>query len=207
MKKTLLFAMALMLIASVVAFGQENPARNQTIEDLKAAFTGESTASAKYAAFSKKAAEEGYTKVSKLFEAASKSESIHAANHKAVLEQLSVVAPQVTPKFEVATTEKNLEDAIKGESYEVATMYPDFLKNVTASKISIAGISFNYAYETEKTHKMLYTKALEALKSGAEGSLSGQFAVCATCGNTYDASAPNRCGICMTSKDRFIVIA
>lgn len=206
MKKALTLIAAVVLIATA-AFGEENPARNQTIEDLKAAFTGESTASAKYAAFAKKAADESFIRVSKLFEAASKAEAFHAANHKAVLEQLGAVAPEVVPKFEVKTTEENLQDAIGGESYEVATMYPEMLKNVNASKVTIAGISFNYAFETEKTHQILYTKALEALKAGKESSLSGQYAVCSTCGNTYDASVPNRCGLCMTSKDRFVLIA
>ena len=204
--KTLLITMSVLLMMSVVAYGQDNAARMQTIEDLKTAYKGESTASAKYAAYAKTAADEGYNKISKLFEAASKSESIHAANHKAVLVQLGVAVPEVTPEYDVKTTAENLQDAISGESYEVATMYPEMLKNVNASKITIAGISFNYAFETEKKHKMLYTKALEALKAGNENSLSGQYAVCSTCGNTYDGDVPNRCGICMTSKDRFIII-
>ena len=206
MKKSLILMSVLMLMA-VAAFGQDNPARAKTIDDLRAAFTGETTASAKYAAYSKKAADEGFTKVSKLFEAASKSEAFHAANHKSVLVQLGVAVPEVTPEFEVKTTAENLQDAINGESYEVATMYPEMLRNVNESKVTIAGISFNYAYETEKTHKILYTKALEALKAGKESSLSGQYAVCSTCGNTYDASVPDRCGLCMTSKDRFVIIA
>lgn len=206
MKKILIAVSSLVLLASMAVFGADNPARTQTIDDLKAAFTGETTASAKYAAYSKKAADEGFAKVSKLFEAASKSESFHAANHKAVLEQLGVTAPEVTPKFDVKSTVENLQDAIKGESYEVATMYPEFLKNASVSKISIASISLNYAYETEKTHKILYTKALESVKAGTEATLSGQYAVCSTCGNTYDSTVPNRCGLCMTSKDRFVLI-
>ncbi len=207
MKHVRIIIAIMILFAATAAMGSESPARTQTIENLKTAFAGETNASAKYAAFAKKAADEGYTKVSKLFEAASKSEGFHAANHRAVLEQLGAAVPEVTPKFEVKTTVENLQDAINGESYEIATMYPDFLKNASASKISIAAISLNYAYETEKAHKVFYTKALEAVKSGSDAALSGQYAVCSTCGNTYDAGLPNRCGLCMTSKDRFIVIA
>src|SRR5512142_1777884 len=116
MKKLLIATVAAVLTISAVAFGQDG-ARTKTIDDLEAAFTGETTASAKYAAYAKKAAEEGFNKVSKLFEAASKSESIHAANHKAVMEQLGVTVPKVDPKFEVKSTVENLQDAIKGESY------------------------------------------------------------------------------------------
>ncbi len=207
MSKTITLVLALVFLMSALAFGQENPARMTTVDNLKAAFEGETTASAKYAAYAAKAAEEGYSNVSKLFEAASKAEGIHASNHKAVLAQLGIEAPEVTPEFEVKTTVENLEDAIKGESYEVDTMYPDFLKNASASKISIAAISLNYAYETEKVHKMLYTKALAAIQAGSEDVLSGNYAVCTTCGNTYEADIPNRCGFCMTHKDRFIYIS
>ncbi len=207
MKNAAIFASALILIAAAAVLGSDSSAREQTVDDLKAAFTGETIASAKYAAYSRKAAQEGYLKVSKLFEAASKSESFHAANHRAVLEQLGVAIPEVEPKYDVESTVENLQDAITGESYEVATMYPEFIKNASASKISIAGISLHYAYETEKTHKMLYTRALDAVQNGSEGSLSGSYAVCSTCGNTYDTTVPNRCGICMTSKDRFIIVA
>lgn len=206
MKKTLILMLVLMLVSAVV-FGQDKPARTKTIDDLKAAFTGETTASAKYAAYAKQATEEGFIKVGKLFEAASKSEAFHAANHKAVLEQLGAVVPEVEPKFDVKKTVENLQDAITGESYEVETMYPEMLKNVNASKVTIAGISFNYAFETERTHKVFYAKALEAIRAGNESSISGQYAVCSTCGNTYDAGVPNRCGLCMTSKDRFVIVA
>ena len=60
----------------------------KTIENLKAAITGESTASATYAAYAAKAAQEGQPLIQKLFEAASKAESVHAANHNKVLEKL-----------------------------------------------------------------------------------------------------------------------
>jgi rubrerythrin len=58
----------------------------KSIENLTAAFNGESTASAKYAAFADKAKAEGLDTVAVMFMATSKSESIHAANHLKVLE-------------------------------------------------------------------------------------------------------------------------
>ncbi len=206
MQKTALTLATLILLATTLAFGADNAARTQTADDLTAAFIGETTASAKYAAYAKQAADEGYTKISRLFEAASRSENFHANNHRAVLEQIGAPIPDVKPEYQVKSTMENLKDAIGGESYEVATMYPEFLQNAQKSRITIASISLNYAYETEKTHKRLYTEALAALQSGSEGSLSGQYAVCSTCGNTYDTTVPERCGICMTSKDRFVYI-
>ena len=49
----------------------------KTIENLKAAIIGESTASATYAAYAAKAAQEGQPLIQKLFEAASKLSLIH----------------------------------------------------------------------------------------------------------------------------------
>jgi rubrerythrin len=47
-------------------------------ENLKAAFTGESQANRKYLAFAKKADEEGYPQIAKLFRAAAAAETVHA---------------------------------------------------------------------------------------------------------------------------------
>lgn len=178
----------------------------KTIDNLKEAFKGESTASAKYAAYAKKAKQEGHNNIALLFEAASKSESIHANNHKAALLELGVKTDKVDPKFDVKSTKDNLQDAINGESYEVSTMYPEFLKTANDANVNIATISFNYAFQTEKKHKELYKNALNQLNNSNENSLAKQYFVCTTCGNTYDGPAPNRCGISMTPKDRFVMI-
>ncbi len=179
-------------------------ARAKAVEDLKDAITGETTASAKYAAYAKKAHDEGQDRIAVLFEAASKAEALHAGNHRAALEQLGGTMPEVKPSFQVKSTRENLEDAIKGESYEVATMYPQFIKDASEAAANIALISFNYAYQTEQKHKVLYTDALEALKAGTAEKLPSRYLVCMTCGNTYGNDAPARCGICMTQKERFI---
>ncbi len=203
MTKGIVLLTAILLAMSSLAMAIDDPAKVKTIDNLKAAFTGETTASAKYAAYAKKAADEGFTGVAALFSAASKSESIHAANHAAVLEQLGEKSPDVTPKFDVKATAENLQDAVKGETYEVETMYPEFLKNSAESKTNIATISFNYAYQTEQNHKILYTKALENLK---KDDAAKQYFVCPTCGNTYETSAPKRCSFCMTPKDKFVPV-
>lgn len=180
--------------------------REQTIKNLKDAITGEMTASAKYAAYSKKAKEEGFLKIATLFEATSNSEKIHANNHIAVLEQLGAKADDVQPKFEVKSTKENLNDAIAGESYEMTTMYPGFIKTSDEGKVNLASVSFNYAYKTEMKHKVMYETALSSLNNGKEGTLASEYYICPTCGNTYDTQVPGRCGISMTAKDRFIKI-
>ena len=50
-------------------------------ENLMEAFAGESQANRKYLAFAKKADEEGFKQVAKLFRAAAAAETVHAHNH------------------------------------------------------------------------------------------------------------------------------
>ncbi|MCB9338485.1 MAG: rubrerythrin family protein [Lewinellaceae bacterium] len=176
------------------------------INNLTDAFKGETTASAKYAAYAKKAQEEGYPQIALLFKATSASENIHANNHRFVLEDLGATIPAVKPDFTVKTTAENLKDAIAGESYEIATMYPDFIKNAQAANGKLALISLNYAYKTEQRHKPLYEKALTALEGKQVNTLASVYYVCQTCGNTFDGVAPKRCNISMTSSDKFTKI-
>ncbi len=175
--------------------------------NLSDAFIGETTASAKYAAYSKKAQEEGFPQIAMMFKAASASENIHANNHKAVLEDLGATIPVVQPVYTVKSTQENLRDAIAGESYEIATMYPAFMANAKAANSQMALISLNYAYKTEQKHKVLYDKALAAIQSNQVKTLSMDYYVCPTCGNTYDVTPPKRCGISMTNSEKFIRIA
>ncbi len=205
--KNVLFTVLLLVIAAFsLNFTLDKKDSMRTIENLKAAITGETTASAKYAAYAEKAKEEGYKNIALLFEAASKSESIHAGNHRAALAQLGENMGEVKPEFSVKSTKENLQDAIDGESYEVATMYPEFIKTANDGKVNIALISFNYAYQTEKKHKDFYKEALDKLNKKQENTLASVFYVCPTCGNTYAGTVPERCGISMTTSDRFYKI-
>jgi rubrerythrin len=181
-------------------------ANAKTIANMQAAFKGETTASAKYAAYSKKAEQEGYHEIALLYKAASTAENIHANNHKAVLQESGVTVPVIKPEFTVKSTKENLEDAIKGETYEVTTMYPDFLTTANEAGNQIAVMSLTYAYKTEKKHKVMYENALAALQNNTVKSLPSVFYVCSTCGNTYENTAPARCGISMTSSEKFIKI-
>lgn len=203
MKKLFLFAcISLFVMASC---SQQKPVK--TIENLKAGIKGETTASAKYAAFAEKARTEGLDTVAKLFDAASKAEGIHAANHSKVLEGLGEKMEDFKPEFEVKTTAENLQAAIDGEGYEVATMYPQFLADAKAEKVEKAEKSFTWAFDTEKKHHEFYLKALAAVKSNTENTLPFEYAVCPTCGNTYDkATLMEKCDFCGAANDKFIMI-
>jgi len=185
----------------------EADSKAATVKNLQDAFTGETTASAKYAAYSKKAQEEGFTQIALLFKATSASEKIHANNYRAVLEDMGQMVPDVKPEYEVKTTKENLADAISGESYEIATMYPEFMTAANAADNPLALTSLNYAYRTEQRHKPMYEKALAALQGNQVGTLSAKYYVCPTCGNTYDSTPPKRCRISMTNSERFVEIS
>jgi rubrerythrin len=184
-----------------------NDAKAVNYQNMQDAFKGETTASAKYAAYSKKAEEEGFHEIAMLFKAASKSEKIHASNHNSVLAEAGQKVLVITPEFTVKSTKENLKDAIAGESYEVSTMYPEFMTNANTAGNQLALVSLNYAYKTEQKHKVFYEKALAALESNTVKSLPTVYYICPTCGNTYDTTAPKRCGISMTSSEKFIKIA
>ena len=213
MKKTSITILAAIAVAMLLQSFAGNSSNSKSVnagtlnyENMKDAFKGETTASAKYAAYSKKAEEEGYHEIALLFKAASASEKIHANNHKAVLREGGQQAPSFTPEFTVKSTKENLKDAIAGETYEITTMYPEFIVNANKAGNQFSLISLNYAYKTEQKHKPLYEKALAALESNNVKSLPSVFYVCPTCGNTYDTKAPSRCGISMTSSEKFIKI-
>jgi rubrerythrin len=203
MKNLLFFA-----LAGLIAFSGCNQAKPlKTIENLKSGITGETTASAKYAAFAQKAREEGYDTIAKLFDAASKAESIHASNHAKVLTELGEKMDAFTPAFEVKTTAENLQAAAEGENYEITTMYPQFLADANAEKVEKAVKSFTWASDTEKKHHAFYVKALEAVNANAENTLSFEYAVCPVCGNTYEkATMDEKCAFCMTDSEQFIII-
>ncbi len=197
---SILFSLAILLIVSC----SKRPV--QTIENLKTAVNGESTASAKYAAFAVKAQEEGYDTIAVLFRAASKSESVHAINHKRILDSLD--ASDYVAKIDtiiVLSTEENLNTALNGEAYEVATMYPGFIETGRREKCGAAVKTFTWASIAERKHYDFYKQAISVIATKSETSLPAHWFVCPTCGNTYDDTYVTAvCEICMTKPDEFI---
>lgn len=177
------------------------------VKNMHDAYKGETTAHFKYAAYSKKAVEEGHPEVALLFKAASEAELIHANNHKVVLIRMGEKIPEITPEFTVKSTRENLKESIEGEAYEFNTMYPEFIKNANAAGNYMSQISLTYAYKVEQKHRDFYIDALAALEAGADNKLAKIYYLCPTCGNTYATAAPSRCEISMTSSKLFIKIA
>src|SRR5664279_1505348 len=96
---------------------------SQTLDNLAASYRNEVNASAQYDAFAQKAKAENYPQIANLYKAISKSESIHARNHKAVLQRLRISPENFAPDFELRTTHENLQISIEGETRESTETY------------------------------------------------------------------------------------
>lgn len=175
-------------------------------EDLKTAFNNESTAAEKYTKFSQAAMAEGFDTIAKLFDAASKSESIHAVNHWKVLEKYGAnVGMAEIGSYEVKTTTENLQAAIISETYEIQTMYPGFIRNAENEKAPEAAKSFTWALDAEKKHLNYYRQASATILKGNETGLAFTWYVCPICGNTYNTTdVKERCDFCLTKQENFI---
>jgi len=179
----------------------------KTIENLKAAITGETNASATYQAFSAKAAEEGYPNIAMMFAAASAAEAIHVKNHNAVLVKLGEEAFNPSPeKPTVNTTVDNIKAAIEGETYEFTVMYPEFIAIATTEQCTDALTSLNWANDAEKTHARLYTQTLEILKTTeSDETVASVWYTCPKCGELFNTiEEVNRCPLCGTNSSAFL---
>jgi len=158
-----------------------------TDKNLKEAFAGESQANRKYLAFAKKAEEDGFEGVAKLFRAAAEAETIHAHSHLKALNGIK-------------STEENLKEGISGETFEFETMYPPMIEEAKKEDRTDAQRSFHFASRAEKVHADLYKDALEKLD---EKEVVDYF-LCPVCGNIEKNSAPEKCPICGAKGEVFI---
>jgi rubrerythrin len=156
------------------------------MDNLKEAFAGESQANRKYLAFAKKADDEGFFQVARLFRAAAAAETVHAHNHLTVMEGIK-------------GTEENLKEAIAGEVEEFKEMYPSFIKEAVEEKNEAAKWTFDVANKVEEIHASLYEKALQSLGENIEVT----YYVCNFCGNTVEKEAPELCSVCGAPRKEF----
>jgi len=183
----------------------ENAAGKSTLENLQAAFAGESNAKAKYEAFAAKADEESYHSVAALFRAAALSEGIHAKKHAAVITKLGSEPKAAVGKPEVKSTKENLQAALAGESYEQETMYPGFIKQAQGEKNSAAVRTFRGAMQAEIEHAKLYKQALDELDAWKAAGKA--FMVCNVCGYTAALNpALKKCPVCSAPQTKFATV-
>lgn len=166
---------------------------SKTVDNLKAAFAGESQANRKYLAFAKKADADGFPQIAKLFRAAAHAETVHAHNHLRAFDG-------------VQSTAENLQAAVGGENYEVVSMYPPMLAEAEAEGDKRAARSFKWALEVEKIHEALYRQAAEVFGKGQDLP-EGEYYVCPTCGFTHKGKMTENCPVCGAVPEKFEKVA
>ncbi len=129
----------------------------QTKANLSTAMHGEAFAYAKYSLFAEQARKNGNTQLADLFEKTAKMELTEHLREHAELAGL------------VGTDQENLKDAIKGESYETNTMYPQFAREAKAAGDAEAFKRFEEVGKDEAVHRDEFRKALAALETKSQG--------------------------------------
>lgn len=121
-----------------------------TIENLEAAFAGESMAYSKYMFFAKRCRELGAEDVAKVFEDTARQETMHAFGH------LDLLYPK--DKLTVAYM---LENAIEGETHEYTDMYPKFRHLAEKEGRSDAVKEIDHQIAESKEHAEQFNATLE----------------------------------------------
>jgi rubrerythrin len=121
-----------------------------TIQNLEAAFAGESMAHIKYRYFAKLAREAGADDVAKIFEETAEQEVMHAFGHLDLLYPKAKLSPA-----------KALEIAIEGETYEYTEMYPKFRHLAVQEGNEAAVAEFDEQIAESKEHADNFRRTLE----------------------------------------------
>jgi rubrerythrin len=121
-----------------------------TVQNLEAAFAGESMANRKYLYFAKRARELGADDVAEVFERTAEQETAHAFGHLELL----------YPSKEL-TVERMLELAIEGETYEYTEMYPKFRHLAMQEKNDAAVREMDEQIEQSREHAEMFQAVLE----------------------------------------------
>ena len=159
----------------------------KTLENLKAAFAGESQARNKYDYFASKAKKDGFEQIAAIFMETALNEKEHA---KMWFKELHGGT--------IEDTEINLEAAADGENYEWTDMYKGFAKTAREEGFEELAVKFEEVAKIEKAHEERYRKLLSIVKEKKVFSRDGEMIwVCRNCGHIMvGKEAPDVCPVC-----------
>ncbi|HVB98438.1 MAG TPA: rubrerythrin family protein [Candidatus Dormibacteraeota bacterium] len=123
----------------------------ETLKNLMTAMHGEAFAYVKYTLYADHARKEGNTEIADLFSGTAKTERFEHFAEEAEMAGL------------VGSDEENLKEAIKGESYEVDTMYREFAEQAKAAGDAAAAKRFEEIRHDEMGHRDAFQAALDKL--------------------------------------------
>ena len=158
----------------------------KTLENLMAAFAGESMATNKYAYFASKAKKDGFNQIAAIFEETSGNEREHAKMWYKLI------------TGGIGTTAENLAAAAQGENDEWTDMYPTFAKVAREEGFDAIANMFEKVASVEKEHEARYRKLLANVEEGRVFVKDGEvYWQCLNCGAIVKASeAPEVCPVC-----------
>ena len=167
---------------------------SKTEKNLMCAFQGESEERNKYTFWAKKAKEEGYVQIARIFEDTANNEKEHA---KIWLKLLS--------GGDIKSTTENLKCASDTEHYEWSQMYAKFAKEAREEGFDDIAFLFEKVINVEKMHDLRYKKLLEDIQGGSVFEREEEIVwECAVCGYTADSKkAPEICPLCKHPKAYF----
>jgi rubrerythrin len=154
---------------------------------VREAFAGESKAHMRNLAFAKKAEEDGFPQIARLFKAVAEAEGVHAAEYLKYLEGV------------IGETEDNLKAAFESEIKAKTEIYPPFIQEAFALQREDVAWSFSRSRDVEERHAQLYKDALAAMIAEKET----EYFVCQVCGYVFDAELPDECPVCGAKKENF----
>lgn len=178
----------------------------RTEHNLLCAFAGESQARSRYTLFAKKAKEEGYHQIAKIFKKTAKQELAHATIFFDRLEGGSVEITAAYPAGVVADTLTNLREAAAGEREEWSGLYTDFAKTAEEEGFPDVARMFRMVAKVEIEHEKRYQRLIERMEKGEVFSSddSEQEWQCSHCGFVFKGKdAPKRCPVCGYEQGEF----
>ena len=165
---------------------------SKTLENLMAAFAGESQARNMYGFFAEVARKEGYRYIATIFDETAANERRHAKDHFKLAGKLG-------------DTIANLKAAIGGEDYETTTMYPEFAAAAKAEGNTEAMVLFQQIAKIEAHHRDRYKKLLELVESGKVFKRDEPIEwKCSVCGYVHEGTQPpGTCPCCKHGREHY----
>jgi rubrerythrin len=160
----------------------------KTKQNLYEAFVGEAKAYHRLLAFSRRAEQQGFMQIAKLFRAVAAAEGVHAERHLRLLGEAVV-----------RDTQRNLEYSFEQETTVNEVYYPQFIKEAVEEDEKAAEITFSQARDVEAVHANLYDHALKAMLRDE----THDYYVCEVCGYVAEREPPEECPICNAKQENF----
>lgn len=163
----------------------------KTRENTYTAFVGEAKAHHRLLAFARKADEQDFPQIAKLFRAIAAAEGVHAERHLRLLGEAVV-----------RDTEENLQSSFDRETTVNEIYYPQFIREAAEEGEKAAALTFSQARDVEEGHAALYKRALGAMLRDE----TQDYYVCQVCGYVAEGESPDRCPICNAKQEKFLLV-